>query len=676
MNYRDFGESVLGPIISIYLSRLHGSILNGSDDKQAILFCARAGVRIYDLYEQWANKRGLEVPTDSKIISISRLVAIKALYSKNSEMAINMLGRENSNNSLIKTLSSIGFLNMDISNRLQKEITAQIPLHEFMSSDMSLARDVREDLLRQSKAILDYLNNQIGGAERVLMIDSGWKGTSQFALKNAFTNIEWIGIYFGCIGRYQYSIGNNIDARGLIFDSEYYRNDKKETLFVVHRHLIESLFEPNIPSCIMPPVNNENTKFNGLAESLGGDWDNVYIGVKKYISTVSIEYCDEIKNYHQAIQKLHEMVCYPVRGDITIVAGKARSHDLGRDGQVEPLISPKDRFHGDSKALRVEQAIWQTGQIAAEYDVEIVRELQKRILSANYKNPSTFQNKAFCSNNKTVAIITRTKDRPLLLKRAAESVSSQRFVNYTWVIVNDGGDPEPVRKILRNCKIDPSKIIFLSNITSMGMESASNLGIKNSKSDYIVIHDDDDSWHPDFLIETVGFLSQSENEYKGVICGTDYISEEIVDNQVLIHKKIPYNDWVETVQISEMLVGNFFAPISFLYSREVFDDIHGYDEKLPVLGDWDFNIRFLMKADIGVIKNTLANYHHRDVGMTDAKYSNSVIGGIDKHKKYNSIVRNNLFRSSFSSTGLGGLSSAIVSAYFQQDIRGRIDKRI
>src|SRR5690606_34179934 len=102
----------------------------------------------------------------------------------------------------------------------------------------------------------------------------------------------------------------------------------------------------------------------------------------------------------------------------------------------------------------------------------------------------------------TVAIITRTKNRPLLLQRAAESVASQTYPNYVWTIVNDGGDEALVRKVVEASRVDRRKIILVSNRDSLGMEAASNAGIANCRSDFIVIHDDDDSWEPTFLEET------------------------------------------------------------------------------------------------------------------------------------------------------------------------------
>ena len=41
---------------------------------------------------------------------------------------------------------------------------------------------------------------------------------------------------------------------------------------------------------------------------------------------------------------------------------------------------------------------------------------------------------------KKVAVITRTRNRALLLRRAARSVERQTFRAFSWVVVNDGGD--------------------------------------------------------------------------------------------------------------------------------------------------------------------------------------------------------------------------------------------
>mgnify|MGYP001763085457 CR=1 FL=1 len=44
----------------------------------------------------------------------------------------------------------------------------------------------------------------------------------------------------------------------------------------------------------------------------------------------------------------------------------------------------------------------------------------------------------------SVAILMRTRDRPVLLARAFASVLSQRCDDWHLFVVNDGGDPAPV----------------------------------------------------------------------------------------------------------------------------------------------------------------------------------------------------------------------------------------
>ena len=51
-----------------------------------------------------------------------------------------------------------------------------------------------------------------------------------------------------------------------------------------------------------------------------------------------------------------------------------------------------------------------------------------------------------------VAIITRTKDRPMFLKRAINSILHQTFEDWQHVIVNDGGPPLEIEALLLEFK--------------------------------------------------------------------------------------------------------------------------------------------------------------------------------------------------------------------------------
>lgn len=245
-----------------------------------------------------------------------------------------------------------------------------------------------------------------------------------------------------------------------------------------------------------------------------------------------------------------------------------------------------------------------------------------------------------------VAIITRTKDRSILLERAARSVVNQTFNDYCWVVINDGGDKAQVKDIIDISGIDENRLKLISNQYSVGMEAASNIGIRAISSKYIVIHDDDDSWDAEFLARTVAFLEEEGSLlYGGVLTYSTYVSELIRGGQVIQLSEKPYQGQLTGVDLDAVVEHNLFPPISFLFRRSVYDEVGGFDETLPVLGDWLFNMEFLLRANIGVIPEFLAYYHHRDRSdLTAPEYRNTVIDKIALHQEYTSIVRNRFLR--------------------------------
>jgi len=143
---------------------------------------------------------------------------------------------------------------------------------------------------------------------------------------------------------------------------------------------------------------------------------------------------------------------------------------------------------------------------------------------------------------KKVAIITRTKNRPLTLARVLRSIRQQSLQDFVWVVVNDGGDEEPVNKIIAQALSIGIDAIVFHNARSLGMEGASNIGIKNSESKYIVIFDDDDTWNIDFLDKTVNFLDNVDNSlFKGVVTRTLIIEEEIGNNNIIYKRSYPFD---------------------------------------------------------------------------------------------------------------------------------------
>ncbi|WP_198376254.1 glycosyltransferase family 2 protein [Neoroseomonas rubea] len=229
-------------------------------------------------------------------------------------------------------------------------------------------------------------------------------------------------------------------------------------------------------------------------------------------------------------------------------------------------------------------------------------------------------------------IVTRTKDRPLLLRRAMEHIIAQTHGDWHHVIVNDGGDRDHVAALVEAMPGYEGRVSLVHNCPNMGMEAASNAGLLMTDSAYFAIHDDDDSWAPDFLARTVEVMRRHEASprFGGVVAGVTVVHEEIEVDEVREVRREPFRPDMEFVGLTSLLPENQFPPIAMLCRRSVLDLLGLFDSRKPVLGDWDFHLRVARHFELAYLREPLANYHHR--GSASGSLSNSVYADSWRHR--------------------------------------------
>ncbi|MEK7396566.1 MAG: hypothetical protein AAB116_06480, partial [Candidatus Poribacteria bacterium] len=191
------------------------------------------------------------------------------------------------------------------------------------------------------------------------------------------------------------------------------------------------------------------------------------------------------------------------------------------------------------------------------------------------------------------------------------------------------------------------------------------------------IHDDDDTWHPDFLKECVSFLSDPSNssQFGGVVTHASLIRERIDGDDVVILSEEDFNSHHKYISLFEVAAGNIFTVNSFVYHRKIWEKIRGYNQHLPVLGDWEFNLRVLSTWDLGLIPKRLANYHIR-VNQINDIYSNTVTDPSHLHVHYGNLMRNHFLRDDLRNAkpGLGFIMNTALSFHRIQDMRYQFDE--
>ena len=108
-----------------------------------------------------------------------------------------------------------------------------------------------------------------------------------------------------------------------------------------------------------------------------------------------------------------------------------------------------------------------------------------------------------------------------------------------------------------------------------------------------------------------------------VATATDLVTEQVEGERFTTLEVARYLLWMRSITIYRMCYENLFAPIAFVFRRQVFEDIGYFDQNLRGYGDWDFQLRFLQRYDIDYLDTpaALVFYHQRPEATGDHRNS-------------------------------------------------------
>ncbi len=271
----------------------------------------------------------------------------------------------------------------------------------------------------------------------------------------------------------------------------------------------------------------------------------------------------------------------------------------------------------------------------------------------------------------TVAVLVRTKDRPRFLRRALANIAEQTFTDYTVCVINDGGDESATRAILQASPLahllegDAPRLMLLT--TGGGnMEAASNAGLAATDSEFVAIHDDDDLWAPEFLERTVGALRASE----ALICSTRVVERyerETPEGEFEVYEERIFHDGLPGFGLQFLYRTNRTVPIGILYRRRLHELVGFYDESLPVVGDWEFNLRAAAVTEVLLVDEPLAYWSLRP--EADGAEANSVQRQAE-HARFDASVRARAIRDDLQSGGRPG--PYLYQAHLMADLERRV----
>ena len=215
-----------------------------------------------------------------------------------------------------------------------------------------------------------------------------------------------------------------------------------------------------------------------------------------------------------------------------------------------------------------------------------------------------------------VSVIIPTYNRVKFLPACINSVLKQSIPVEEIIVVDNNSSDGTVNYIR-----DKFKMVRVLIERNKGVSFARNLGILNSKNNWVAFLDSDDEWMPDKIQKQIELIKRLNYKVNFIHTNEKWVRNNIILNQKKKHAKkggYIFQDCLDICKIS---------PSSTLIKKSLFEQYGLFNTKFKVCEDYELWLRFSSKIEIGYIDEVLIKKKggHRD--QLSNKY-----WGIDRYR--------------------------------------------
>ncbi len=204
-----------------------------------------------------------------------------------------------------------------------------------------------------------------------------------------------------------------------------------------------------------------------------------------------------------------------------------------------------------------------------------------------------------------ISVVMSVYNGETYLRAAIDSILSQTFDDFEFIIINDGST-DHTREIIESLS---DKRIRLFNQENIGLTKSLNRGLKQSKGRYIARMDADDISFPHRFEKQFDFLEKN-NDYAVVGSFVKVINTK---SKIMytIEKPVSYNEIKEHLKQD-----NCIAHGSALLRKKSIFDVGVYDESIRTAQDYDLFLRLSEKYKLANIPEYLYGWRQHDQGIS------------------------------------------------------------
>jgi glycosyltransferase involved in cell wall biosynthesis len=211
-----------------------------------------------------------------------------------------------------------------------------------------------------------------------------------------------------------------------------------------------------------------------------------------------------------------------------------------------------------------------------------------------------------------ISVVLPVYNGEKFISDAINSILKQTHENFELIIVDDCSTDSTSIIISKFAALD-TRIKIISNPINKKLPASLNIGHQSATGDFITWSSDDNLYKPNAFEEYLRLLQNSRSH----IVYTDF---DLIDDNGLVLKR-------RNLSQPEYLINGNCVGASFLYKREVYETLKGYNEDLFLVEDYDFWLRALTTFKFNYVSESLYYYRsHGDslssqIGKNEEKYN-------------------------------------------------------
>ena len=232
------------------------------------------------------------------------------------------------------------------------------------------------------------------------------------------------------------------------------------------------------------------------------------------------------------------------------------------------------------------------------------------------------------SSEPLVSVIIIFLNTEGFIQEAIDSVFAQTYNTWELLLVDDGSTDRSTEIALRYVEKYPDRVRYLEHDghQNRGMSATRNLGIHNSKGEYITFLDADDVWLPNTLAEQVAIL-ESHREAGMVYGPVEWWyswtgNPEDVQRDFVKELGFQLNTLIKPPKLLNLFLGKqTIPPTGFLVRHQLVKDVGGFEESFrSICEDQVFAAKVCLQAAVYVSSSCWYKYRqHPESSCYSAK---------------------------------------------------------